>query len=519
MHPRDDYDTSLRTRRRSMSPPSQSRHHAHTHGGPGHGHGHHGHAHHHYHHHHHHHHGPDRKRLRPSSSIETRLPGDDSGPGPGSGPGHGPVDDGWDREADEPPRRMMMSTSTTKRVGHENSKSRRLYIGNVPFHAGLTDAALTQLFSALYVVGFGGQVPGRALPVVSFWLHADGKFGFMELRGEQETVNMMCFNQTTLHGRVLKVNRPSDFKADIHAPHINQLSMHTVNAKAVVQLCEQLDGLVVPPPHVVAQARQEELSLQAEKTERAAVGGGEDLGRGQAHEEAKDMEVEMDVDDRDGIQKEGDANSTRQSPTPADVNTSGSNAVDRRGPTISGNDTSVQTEGTAEPRDKTEQRQQQQVQQQQQQQSQQQAKVAKPEEEEEEEEDWYEEKSSKAGPVETEVQTESAGGRGQDEDVVVISLQNLVTDKDLAGSEEDFEDIVEDVREECSNYGRVECVEIPRDGPFKGTAFVQFVDADGANSAIEQLADRVFDGRRIIAVGVKGVTTAKEATDSSCVSR
>lgn len=31
---------------------------------------------------------------------------------------------------------------------------------------------------------------------------------------------MTCFNQATLHGRVLKVNRPSDFTADIHAPHL-----------------------------------------------------------------------------------------------------------------------------------------------------------------------------------------------------------------------------------------------------------------------------------------------------------
>lgn len=415
------------------------------------------------------------------------------------------MDEGWDREAYEPSRRMMLSTSmtTTKRIGHENSKSRRLYIGNVPFHAGLTDGALTQLFSALYVVGFGGQSPGRSLPVVSFWLHADGKFGFMELRGEQETVNMMCFNQTTLHGRVLKVNRPSDFKAEIHAPHVNSLSMHTVNAKAVVQLCEQLDGLVVPPPHVVAQARQEELSLQAmEKTERAvgAAEGEEDMGQVvvDGGEKAKDtMEVEMDVDDGGDVVQRREADdsatktSSRQSPPTSDaLNSNNTNMAQDRDRTVRLNDQSGQTNAEAAKLDIIKQ------------------KAA--DEEEEEEEDWYEERSTKTRPT----STGADKGQKEEEDVVmVISLQNLVTDKDLAGSEEDFEDIVEDVREECSNYGQVESVEIPRDGPFKGTAFVQFVNGDGANSAIEQLADRVFEGRRIIAVGVKGVTTAKEATE------
>lgn len=320
-----------------------------------------------------------------------------------------------------------------------NSKSRRLYIGNVPFHAGLTDVALTQFFSALYVAGFGGLAPGAPLPVVSFWLHADGKFGFMELRGEQETVNMMVFNQTTLHGRLLKVNRPSDFRPEIHAPHISSLIPDTVNACAVVRLCEELDGLAVPPPRLIAQAqiRQQEQ-------------GQNDADPQTSVPQPDDSAPVDDTDPRgaiksDLVNKESvDKSTISPSPSGADSKTEGDN------------NSEVDNEGNMDVDD-----------------------------------------------------VEKKGN-----DVVVISLRNLVTDADLDGSDEDYREIVEDVHGECSQYGDVASVEIPRDGPWKGTAFVQFRESSGALRAIEELARRVFEGRRIIAVGVPDVSTAQEAVAS-----
>eukprot|EP00177_Eucheuma_denticulatum_P005441 GFKZ01009893.1.p1 GENE.GFKZ01009893.1~~GFKZ01009893.1.p1 ORF type:complete len:478 (+),score=75.75 GFKZ01009893.1:171-1436(+) len=132
------------------------------------------------------------------------------------------------------------------------SKSRRLYIGNIPFQAGLTDVALTQFFSALYIAGFRPNRKGEPLPVISFWLHGDGKFGFMELRGEQEAVNMMQFNGVFLHGRPLRVNRPSDYRPDLHNPQGLSLVPEGVNIVAVMELCAKLGPVVAAPAQLAA---------------------------------------------------------------------------------------------------------------------------------------------------------------------------------------------------------------------------------------------------------------------------
>lgn len=132
----------------------------------------------------------------------------------------------------------------------QQNKSRRLYVGNIPYHVGIAENGMVQLFSALYVAGFRALAPGQPLPVASFWLHADGKFGFMELRGDQEAVDCMQFNGVVLHGRPLRVNRPSDYRPELGAHLLEQ----RVNAHAVVELCASLTGLVAPPAHIVAAA-------------------------------------------------------------------------------------------------------------------------------------------------------------------------------------------------------------------------------------------------------------------------
>lgn len=162
----------------------------------------------------------------------------------------------------------------------QTSRSKRLYIGNVPNHVGLTDIALMQFFSALYVAGFRTNQPGEPLPVTSFWLHSDGKFGFMELRGEQEAVNMMQFNGVFLHGRPLRVNRPSDYRPEIHNPTGLNLVPESVNTKAVMELCEKLGGVTGAPAQLAAIAASQELRepLTVSKSELRNVAAAEEGG-------------------------------------------------------------------------------------------------------------------------------------------------------------------------------------------------------------------------------------------------
>lgn len=142
--------------------------------------------------------------------------------------------------------RAQMGGMRSSQPQVQQNKSRRLYVGNIPYHVGISENGMVQLFSALYVAGFRQLSPGEQLPVSSFWLHSDGKFGFMELRGDQEAVDCMQFNGLVLHGRPLRVNRPSDFRPD----HGLQLSQTQVNAHGVVELCNQLTGLIAPPVHI-----------------------------------------------------------------------------------------------------------------------------------------------------------------------------------------------------------------------------------------------------------------------------
>lgn len=352
-----------------------------------------------------------------------------------------------------------------------NSKSRRLYIGNVPYQAGLTDVALTQLFSALYVAGFGELKPGVPLPVLSFWLHADGKFGFMELRGEQETVNMMRFNQTVLHGRMLKVNRPTDFRVETHAPHVMNLKPDPINALGVTALCEKLDGIVNAPQPIHIQAAK-----QLEEEQHKQQHPYQEQNQNQQHHQPFDSSSSLTQKDRErdhkGHEDKEDLSKHNQAPdamTDSDVNTN-PNMNER----YSAN---MEERNGIDPRERMDR----------------------------------DKDMNKTSNNHTHNHSNSHNNGSGSNDFVVISLQNLVSDDDLQTSEDDFSEIIDDVHHECSNYGEVVCVEIPRSGKFKGTAFVQFREHDGAVKAIEQLAERVFEGNKVIAIGIPEVSTAQQA--------
>lgn len=331
-----------------------------------------------------------------------------------------------------------------------HAKSRRLYIGNVPFQAGLTDYALVQFFSAIYVAAFRPNVPGEPLPVVSFWLHGDGKFGFMELRGEQETINMMQFNQIMLHGRPLKVNRPSDYRPEIHNPNGGHIQPEEIDVDAVLSLCEKLEGLASPPPLMVARAQAIRAARQKDESEYA-----------------NEPMATNDLEKNDIGPSKNPAN--RIDP-PADINDSAD--VNRADEITTKGDTSSKDEAA-----NTE--------------------------------------TTSTRPSVSDLGRQNAVVHNSKSDKVVISLQNLVTDDDLDGDDEDYQAIVEDVEGECGNYGEVVSVNIPRAGHWKRTAFVQFADEAGASRAIESLAKRVFDGRKIVAVFVEGCSTAEEAANRS----
>ncbi|CAJ0576405.1 unnamed protein product, partial [Mesorhabditis spiculigera] len=92
--------------------------------------------------------------------------------------------------------------------------------------------------------------------------------------------------------------------------------------------------------------------------------------------------------------------------------------------------------------------------------------------------------------------------QGAGEATTVLCLMNMVGEDELKNDEE-YEDIMEDIREECNKYGVVVSVEIPRpvDGvviPGVGKVFVEFVSTADCQKAQAALTGRKFAQRTVV---------------------
>lgn len=85
----------------------------------------------------------------------------------------------------------------------------------------------------------------------------------------------------------------------------------------------------------------------------------------------------------------------------------------------------------------------------------------------------------------------------------VLQLLNMVTVDELLDND-DYEEILEDVGEECGKYGRVLSLKIPRPSggsrqqPGVGKIFVKFDTEQSATSALKALAGRKFSDRTVV---------------------
>ncbi|XP_042319065.1 serine/threonine-protein kinase Kist [Sceloporus undulatus] len=75
----------------------------------------------------------------------------------------------------------------------------------------------------------------------------------------------------------------------------------------------------------------------------------------------------------------------------------------------------------------------------------------------------------------------------------VLRLLNILSDASLQ-SEEEFEDIVDDIKEECSKYGQIVSLFVPKESPGKGHVFVEYANAGDSKAAQQALTGKRFDG-------------------------
>lgn len=80
----------------------------------------------------------------------------------------------------------------------------------------------------------------------------------------------------------------------------------------------------------------------------------------------------------------------------------------------------------------------------------------------------------------------------------VLRLLNLIDDRHLH-NEDEYEDILEDMKEECQKYGSVVSLLIPKENPGKGQVFVEYANSSDSKEAQKLLTGRTFDGKFVVA--------------------
>lgn len=79
----------------------------------------------------------------------------------------------------------------------------------------------------------------------------------------------------------------------------------------------------------------------------------------------------------------------------------------------------------------------------------------------------------------------------------VVELQHMLTMNDLMNDDE-YADIVEDTKEECSQFGTLMNVMIPRSNEIGATkVFLEYASINDSTNAITKLQGRTFDGRLV----------------------
>lgn len=105
-------------------------------------------------------------------------------------------------------------------------------------------------------------------------------------------------------------------------------------------------------------------------------------------------------------------------------------------------------------------------------------------------------------PVAIQVPGLSMIGQGPGPATEVLCLMNMVMPEELREDDE-YEDILEDIREECQKYGGVRSLEIPRpvegvEVPGVGKVFVEFSNVSECQKAQTALAGRKFANRVVV---------------------
>ena len=82
---------------------------------------------------------------------------------------------------------------------------------------------------------------------------------------------------------------------------------------------------------------------------------------------------------------------------------------------------------------------------------------------------------------------------------IFLKLEGMLS-ADMLAADDEYEEIRDDIKQECESSGKVADVKMPRTGPLAGTCFVKFEELSAAAKARDSLDKRQFDGNVVRAV-------------------
>lgn len=328
--------------------------------------------------------------------------------------------------------------------------ARRIYVGGLPPTA--TDDKISTFFSnALAAVG--GTTAGPGPCVVNVYLNNEKKFAFVELRTVEEASNSMALDGIMFEGVTVRIRRPADYNAALAAALGPAMPNPNLNLAAI-----GLDKAVqLPPPPMAGVAPGSATGPYApDAAERVFVGGlpyylNEEQCREllSAFGAIKSFDL---VKDRETGQSKGYGFCVYEDPAVTDVACAGLNGMQM-------GDRSLTVRRATEGQKQT----------------------------------------TGEGAAPAPAVFSAAAAR-------VLKLQGAIQVEELA-NEEDYNDILEDMREECGKYGAVVALHIPRPGPpgappppGLGKVVVEYDSSSSALAARNALHGRKFGGSVVEAV-------------------
>ncbi|KAL9238414.1 hypothetical protein vseg_012838 [Gypsophila vaccaria] len=322
--------------------------------------------------------------------------------------------------------------------------ARRVYVGGLPPTANEQSVAI---FFSQVMAAIGGNTAGPGDAVVNVYINHEKKFAFVEMRSVEEASNAMALDGIILEGTPVKVRRPSDYNPALAATLGPSQPSPNLNLAAVGLTPGSVGGLEGPDRIFVG-------GLPYYFTESQIRELLESFGPLRGFDLVKDRET--------GNSK-GYAFCVYSDPSVTDVACAALNGIKMGDKTLT---VRRATQGSVQPKPEQEivlQHAQQQI--------------------------LLQKLMLQPGALPTKV----------------VCLTQVVTADDLKDDEE-YQDILVDMKEEGEKFGSLVNVVIPRPGPNGellpgvGKVFLEYADTDGSSKARSGMNGRRFGGNQVVAV-------------------